>query len=50
MDSPPEERSAYRICPLCEACCGLEIRSEGQRVVSIRGLESDVLSLSLIHI
>ena len=36
--------SHYRICPLCEACCGLEIRTEGAQVVSIRGAENDVFS------
>lgn len=36
--------SHYRICPLCEACCGLEIRTEGAKVISIRGAENDVFS------
>lgn len=36
--------SHYRICPLCEACCGLEVRTEGAKVVSIRGAENDVFS------
>ncbi|MFN3861775.1 MAG: molybdopterin-dependent oxidoreductase [Roseateles sp.] len=36
--------SHYRICPLCEACCGLEIKTDGARVVSIRGAERDVFS------
>ena len=34
----------HRICPLCEACCGLEITVRDQRVVAIRGHEADVLS------
>ena len=38
------ERVAHRICPLCEACCGLELRLDGDRVVSIRGNDRDVLS------
>ena len=38
------ENSSYQICPLCEACCGLEIRVVGAQVQSIRGLSSDVLS------
>ncbi|MBB4844628.1 anaerobic selenocysteine-containing dehydrogenase [Paucibacter oligotrophus] len=42
------QQSHYRICPLCEACCGLEIRSEGQRVLSIRGAENDVFSTGFI--
>jgi len=42
------QQSHYRICPLCEACCGLEIRSEGARVVSIRGAENDAFSSGFI--
>lgn len=38
------ERTAHRICPLCEACCGLELTIAGGRVTSIRGHESDVFS------
>ncbi len=34
----------YRICPLCEACCGLEIRTRDDEVISIRGHDGDVLS------
>jgi anaerobic selenocysteine-containing dehydrogenase len=34
----------YRACNLCEAICGLEIRLEGGRIVSIRGDEEDPLS------
>src|SRR5206468_4449309 len=33
-----------RICPLCEACCGLEIRMADGKVTSIRGAEHDVFS------
>ncbi|HEY1129715.1 MAG TPA: molybdopterin-dependent oxidoreductase [Roseateles sp.] len=36
--------SHYRICPLCEACCGLEVKTEGTQVVSIRGAVNDVFS------
>ncbi len=36
--------SHYRICPLCEACCGLEVKTEGARVVAIRGADRDVFS------
>ncbi|WP_284614454.1 molybdopterin-dependent oxidoreductase [Aquabacterium humicola] len=45
MTSP---QTHYRICPLCEACCGLEVRTEGRKVVAIRGLESDVFSHGFI--
>jgi anaerobic selenocysteine-containing dehydrogenase len=33
-----------RICPLCEACCGLEIKVEGGRITGIRGDDADVFS------
>ena len=38
----------HRICPLCEACCGLEIKVRDQQVISIRGHEADVLSRGYI--
>jgi len=38
----------YRICPLCEACCGLEVRTEGGKVTSIRGADNDVFSAGYI--
>jgi len=38
------EQSHYRICPLCEACCGLEVRTQGDQVISIRGAQQDVFS------
>ncbi len=34
----------HRICPLCEACCGLEIKVRSGQLISIRGHEQDVLS------
>jgi len=37
-------RTAHRICPLCEACCGLELQLDGPQLVSIRGHEADVFS------
>jgi anaerobic selenocysteine-containing dehydrogenase len=36
--------SAHRICPFCEACCGLEIELEQERVVRVRGDANDVFS------
>ncbi|HEY4178037.1 MAG TPA: molybdopterin-dependent oxidoreductase [Kofleriaceae bacterium] len=39
---------AKRICPLCEACCGLDITVEGDRIASIRGDADDVLSEGFI--
>ena len=38
------ERTIYRACPLCEAICGLEIRTRGQEIVSIRGDKDDPFS------
>ena len=38
----------HRICPLCEACCGLEIKTRDNKVVSIRGHEADVFSAGYI--
>jgi anaerobic selenocysteine-containing dehydrogenase len=38
----------HRICPLCEACCGLEIKVRDQQVVSIRGHADDVFSAGYI--
>jgi len=38
------EKSHYRICPLCEACCGLEGKVRDGAVAGIRGWAGDVLS------
>ncbi len=38
----------HRICPLCEACCGLEIKVQDHKVISIRGHEADVFSAGYI--
>lgn len=38
----------YRICPLCEATCGLRIEVEGRTIKSIRGDEEDVFSQGFI--
>ena len=43
-DAPAGPQTHYRICPLCEACCGLEIRTQGLRVTRIQGWQTDVLS------
>ena len=50
MNSDTSEgiRSHYRICPLCEACCGLEVRTQGSKVVAIRGAKDDVFSAGYI--
>ena len=36
--------TARRICPFCEACCGLEVDVEDNQVVRIRGDQHDVFS------
>jgi anaerobic selenocysteine-containing dehydrogenase len=38
----------HRICPLCEACCGLELKVRGDKVISIRGHDADVFSAGYI--
>lgn len=38
----------YRICPLCEACCGLQVQTEDGKVTAIRGAEDDVFSAGYI--
>jgi len=42
------ESTHYRICPICEACCGLQIRMADGRVQSIRGDEADPFSAGYI--
>ena len=34
----------YRICPLCEACCGLDVQVADGKVIAIRGKADDVFS------
>jgi anaerobic selenocysteine-containing dehydrogenase len=35
---------SHRICPVCEACCGLDVHVESGKVIAIRGQESDGFS------
>ncbi|EJL85692.1 anaerobic dehydrogenase, typically selenocysteine-containing [Polaromonas sp. CF318] len=42
------ETTHHRICPLCEACCGLELKVKAGKVISIRGHEADVFSAGYI--
>src|SRR5581483_365559 len=42
------DRISYRVCPLCEATCGLEIRTRGREIVGIRGDEADPFSRGFI--
>lgn len=43
-----EQQTHYHTCPLCEATCGLEIRTHGREVVGIRGDAADVFSRGFI--
>ncbi len=42
--SAAQPTTHYRICPLCEACCGLEVQVDSGRVIRIKGAEGDVFS------
>ena len=46
--APTDEQIAHRICPLCEACCGLEIRHRNGQITGIRGHDADVFSRGYI--
>ncbi|MFF1911101.1 molybdopterin oxidoreductase family protein [Streptomyces sp. NPDC058239] len=45
---PSSSRTALRICPLCEATCGLTLTIEGARVTGARGDRDDVFSRGFI--
>jgi anaerobic selenocysteine-containing dehydrogenase len=45
---PDDVRTSYRVCPLCEATCGLELRTRGREVIGIRGDREDVFSRGFI--
>ncbi|MEV0784590.1 molybdopterin oxidoreductase family protein [Streptomyces sp. NPDC050423] len=45
---PSSTRTALRICPLCEATCGLTLTIEGSRVTGARGDRDDVFSQGFI--
>ena len=42
--SHDETRTAHRICPFCEAACGLTVQLRGDEVVAVRGDKDDVFS------
>ncbi|TDK67108.1 molybdopterin-dependent oxidoreductase [Sapientia aquatica] len=44
MSNDVESNTVHRICPLCEAACGLEIKVSKHDIISIRGHEEDVFS------
>ncbi|MEV6206103.1 molybdopterin oxidoreductase family protein [Kitasatospora sp. NPDC051914] len=39
---------AYRVCPLCEATCGLELTLDGGRITAARGDRADVFSAGFV--
>ncbi|MET8018606.1 molybdopterin-dependent oxidoreductase [Streptomyces decoyicus] len=41
-------RTALRICPLCEATCGLSVTVDGDRVTAVRGDRDDIFSKGFI--
>jgi len=47
-DKVEETQTHHRSCPLCEACCGLEITTRGDEVVRIRGDMNDPYSKGFI--
>ena len=46
--SAPAGGTAYRVCPLCEATCGLELTLSGDTVSGVRGDPRDVFSQGFI--
>jgi len=45
---PTDVQTHYRACNLCEAICGLEIKTQGDQVLSIKGDKNDPLSRGYI--
>ncbi len=46
--SAVQTETKYRICPICEATCGLEIDVKGREIGAIRGYKDDVFSEGFI--
>jgi len=46
--APQASHTAYRVCPLCEATCGLELTISGGAVSGVRGDRDDVFSKGFI--
>ncbi len=44
----PERRTVHRVCPFCEATCGLAVEVEGAAIVSVRGDKDDPFSRGYI--
>src|SRR5215813_12497095 len=43
-----DRRTVYRVCPFCEATCGLAIEVEGNSIVTVRGDKNDPFSRGYI--
>jgi anaerobic selenocysteine-containing dehydrogenase len=43
-ESHDDTRTAHRICPFCEAACGLTVQLRGDDVIAVRGDKDDVFS------
>ncbi|MGW2560230.1 molybdopterin oxidoreductase family protein [Streptomyces sp. NPDC001514] len=48
MPGTDATRTALRVCPLCEATCGLSLTIQGGRVTGVRGDQDDVFSRGFI--
>jgi anaerobic selenocysteine-containing dehydrogenase len=42
------QRTVHRVCPFCEATCGLELKVEGDRIASVRGDRNDPFSRGFV--
>src|SRR5579871_1052586 len=43
-DQKPSRRIVHRVCPFCEATCGLAVEVENNSIVSVRGDKDDPFS------
>jgi anaerobic selenocysteine-containing dehydrogenase len=43
-----DRRTVYRVCPFCEATCGLAIEGEGKAIITVRGDKDDPFSRGII--
>ncbi|HYK66114.1 MAG TPA: hypothetical protein VEY94_14315, partial [Patescibacteria group bacterium] len=39
-----DKRTVYRVCPFCEATCGVSIEVERRTILSVRGDKQDPFS------
>lgn len=44
----PEKRTSFRVCPFCEATCGVAIEIEGDQILGVRGDKDDPFSRGYI--